>query len=830
MDLPTCPSCGASVLDEDAADCPFCGASMSAAGSSASGKASGTKQSSQGPSSKKAPANKRTKRETVADDDPFDLERKQQTTKVIPLLRKPVKGKMFRVVCPMCDTPGFASSKVVGKEVKCRNPECLAPVFLVPNPDAKDHKSTEQEKPKEKQKSKLPLIAVVLLVVVSLGGGYYYLTRVPSGSHLSKPFDQFANQEKSKKPLPPTTKNKDNPHDANSKLKNGTSNPSPKSQKSAKAVQKEALETIVELSRVRENRSKPFSRRLAAEAYAVAGDIKSSQDQIVRIDSVSPLLPFYKIFPLIEIGWIQLKKKEVSGLKETLEQIEQLSKQIPEYGGRDTLDLAARLAAFWVAAGKEELAVTLIKKYQKKNSLAQLSAYLQIARETNQYDFEALIDLHQQWDSPQWVAVTLILIAKGYPQEALNWAAIAPEAMDRTEAVTEWALSQVEQSASQKQKPEISLIQSAESKLSSTGSAYMYVLCAKKLISLKLPKAAQTFLEKSKSLLASIPVPAPITLGNIKAVNNLILPLDTPLKMFAQTNLQIACAESELGKKTEAAKFLNNAVQSIRATAPSVDAVQNKLNETSNFDFKDQIKDALNLSSNDRVRRGINNYRKQLRNLKSAAENRLALLVQLLSQASRSQLATDAWKIALKSQETSDINLKDALLQSSLPAVIIQSLDQNNNELVSQIKKTLNDKVPGLLKEDLLINQVTSLVKNGRPEQAAHEINQSDLKKAWKGQLSLQLLSILINETQFEQAIQFITALDDPILREDMLNTLSATSAIEGNISAVEKLLEGNLYTPTEKISGYLGLICGIQAQPNGQLETSAPKAQPKNL
>lgn len=830
MDLPTCPSCGASVLDEDSADCPFCGVSMSASGSPASGKASGTKQSSQEPSSKKAPANKRTKRETVADDDPFDLERQQQTTKVIPLLRKPVKGKMFRVVCPMCDTPGFASSKVVGKEVKCRNSECLAPVFLVPNTDAKDHKSTEQEKPKEKQKSKLPLIAVVLIVVVSLGGGYYYLTRVPSGSELSKPFDHSAISNASKNSFLTPTDNKTNSLDANSKLKNGTSNLSPKSQKSAKAVQKEALETIVELSRVRENRSKPFSRRLAAEAYAVSGDIKSSQEQIDRIDSVSPPLPFYKIFPLIEIGWSQLKEKETSGLKKTLEQTEQLAKQIPEYGGRDTLDLVARLAAFWVAAGKEEQAVSLIKRYQKKNSLAQLSAYLQIARETNQYDFEPLIDLHQQWDSPQWVAVTLILIAKGYPEEALNWAAIAPEPMDRTEAVTEWALSQVEQSAGQKQKPETSLIQSAESKLSLTGSAYMYARCARKLISLKLPKAAQTFVEKSKSLLASTPVPDPIILGSIKAVNNLILPLGTPLKMFAQTNLQIACAESELGKKTEAAKYLSNAVQSIRATAPSVDAVQNKLNETSNFNFKDQIKDALNLSSNDRVRRGINNYRKQLRNLKSAAENRLALLVQLLSQASRSQLATDAWKIALKSQETSDINLKDALLQSSLPAVIIQSVDQNNNELVSQIKKTLNDKVPGLLKEDLLINQVTSLVKNGRPEQAAHEINQSDLKKAWKGQLSLQLLSILINETQFEQAIQFITALKDPILREDMFNTLSAASAIKGNISTVEQLLQDNRYTLTEKISGYLGLICGIQAQPNGQLETSTPKAQPKNL
>ena len=28
MELPSCPSCGQSVLDDDAADCPFCGAAM----------------------------------------------------------------------------------------------------------------------------------------------------------------------------------------------------------------------------------------------------------------------------------------------------------------------------------------------------------------------------------------------------------------------------------------------------------------------------------------------------------------------------------------------------------------------------------------------------------------------------------------------------------------------------------------------------------------------------------------------------------------------------------------------------------------------------------
>ncbi|MCA9014037.1 MAG: hypothetical protein KDA77_01785, partial [Planctomycetaceae bacterium] len=257
------------------------------------------------PAAKPAPGQKpqltkRPKRETVSDDDPFELERQKQSGKVIPLLRKPEKGKMFRVVCPMCDTPGFASTKVVGKEVKCRNPECLAPVFLVPGPEAKERKSAEQVQPQEKKKSKLPLIVVLVVVIAALGGSYYKLTQVPDGSELAKPFDHKAISKASNKSfLTDNDKPKVNPLENKPQTNQQTTSKNNVTSVSPVAVQKEALEKIIELSRVQENRSKPFSRRLAAEAYAITGDIKTSHEQIDYIYSVSPPLPFYKIFPLI---------------------------------------------------------------------------------------------------------------------------------------------------------------------------------------------------------------------------------------------------------------------------------------------------------------------------------------------------------------------------------------------------------------------------------------------------------------------------------------------------------------------------------------------------
>lgn len=810
MDLPSCPSCGASVLDEDAAECPSCGASMTAKSTAKKPDAS-SKQPAKATPATPGTAGKRNRRETVSDDDPFELERQQQTSKVVPLLRKPVKGKMFRVVCPMCDTPGFASPKVAGKEVKCRNPECLAPVFLVPDTDAENRKTTEEPKTDANQKSKLPLILAIVASVTVIGGVYFYFTStVPDGSELAKPFDNpIIKNQSTKSMLPDKDKPIVNPL-ANDGQQTQSSNNNQKEPVSPEKAQKSALKSMVELSRTRDNRSKPFSRRLAAEAYAISGDLAGSREQIDRIDAVEPVLPFYKIFPLIEIGWLQLKQKDTVGLKKTLDETIELSKKIPEYGGRDSLDLVSRLSAFWVAAGNESAAEDLTSKYQAENSLAQLSAYLQIAHETNHYDFESLIDLHRRWNAPQSVATTLILISHNYDEAALNWAALSPDAMDRTEAVTQWSLAVLKQVVNQNKIPDIGLIQPAEMKLSATGNALMYARCARELATLKKPDSAKVFLSKSKSFLENVPVPAPMKLGSLKEIYTLKLPASAPLELTSQAYVQIACAEAELGEQAEANRFLKNAVQAIQATAPSLAAVQSKQNESSNFNFKEQIKDALNLDSNDRINRAIRDYRKQLNSLKSAAENRSILLVSLLSQAAKTELSASVWNIAQESQQAADVNLKEALLDSSLPATILDA-NQKNNDLTTQIKKALNDKIPALQKEDLLAQQTFFLVKNGKPEQAAHEINQSDLKKAWKGQLSLKLLSVLINESKFEQAIQFVTAIKDQVLREDMLNSIGAIAAIQNKVSEVTTVLESNVYTPTERISGYLGLVSGLQ-------------------
>src|SRR5690349_12284001 len=146
MDFRNCPSCKASVLEDDVEDCPFCGASMSGKPSSkpvaakpapqVKSTAAAKPQAAAAAGGAKSGAPTGAKRRPTPEElddgtDPFEVDTRS-IVKAPPVSPKPAKGRMQRVVCPMCETPGFISPQQVGKEVKCCNPQCLMPVFTVP--------------------------------------------------------------------------------------------------------------------------------------------------------------------------------------------------------------------------------------------------------------------------------------------------------------------------------------------------------------------------------------------------------------------------------------------------------------------------------------------------------------------------------------------------------------------------------------------------------------------------------------------------------------------------------------------------------------------------
>lgn len=151
MALTRCPSCKASVLDEDATECPFCGAPMDGGKPSAAAVADVPVAAPEKPKPKPKKAVR-----TSELGDPIDL------------APRPSKGRMERVVCPMCDTAGFAPEDVAGKPVRCMKPGCAVPVFVVPRRAA----PTTAAAPKKASNRGAIVIAAVTgtLIVGAIGG------------------------------------------------------------------------------------------------------------------------------------------------------------------------------------------------------------------------------------------------------------------------------------------------------------------------------------------------------------------------------------------------------------------------------------------------------------------------------------------------------------------------------------------------------------------------------------------------------------------------------------------------------------------------------------
>ncbi|MCH8830427.1 MAG: hypothetical protein IID45_12700, partial [Planctomycetes bacterium] len=154
MDLPSCPSCGQSVLDDDVEECPFCGSSMSETPTAAaiSPQKKAESRAVAEPVKTKSPSQPRTslvgkktagKPVDSGNDDPFAVDPTAKT-KAIPLHRKPEKGRRHAVKCPMCEITGYTARKAAGQDVRCSNPDCLVPIFTAPALESDDDSAAEE--------------------------------------------------------------------------------------------------------------------------------------------------------------------------------------------------------------------------------------------------------------------------------------------------------------------------------------------------------------------------------------------------------------------------------------------------------------------------------------------------------------------------------------------------------------------------------------------------------------------------------------------------------------------------------------------------------------
>ncbi|MGE0378056.1 MAG: hypothetical protein AB7Q45_21810, partial [Planctomycetaceae bacterium] len=576
MEFRKCPACEASVLEDDAVDCPFCGASMSgkpksvaamAAAAKPAGKTiakptgqSPTKQPAAAVSAKPAPGKQLATKSagaakaTVEEDaDPFDVD-----TSVIaqapPMAPRPVKGRMIRIVCPMCETPGFISPTMQGRDVKCCNPQCMVPVFKSPRPQ----RQVEQVEDTGGLSTKMLVGSSVVGLLLTAVLVYYFVLYKSGPARFVAPND----------PVVQTTE------PAASNAGSDEADPQAVSQNKARIslaeIQKQALILGIEAARERDgegNRSKPYCRRMMAEAYAQAGDLKEARHQIERLQRVTPE-PFYRVEPLVEIAWQQLAAGDRAGAGKTVGEAFEAATDLPPFG-RAPVTAVASIGAALAAVDRIDDAREVIRRLNRDDvkslSRERVAALVQIAFDLRLFDLDKLLQFSSldMATEPVAIAVTTGVSSQGDWKRAIAWAFAARDGVTQEDCLAAAAVVAGWEAGRTGKAAPVTAVTEAAKRFSAAGQSRVAAGVATGYLLRDDRSAATAALQEALALLENVPRPKAIPRPDVKRIHdadderNYGLPDAAPYRSAAVGAAQMARLQVLLGNNEAAwATFL----------------------------------------------------------------------------------------------------------------------------------------------------------------------------------------------------------------------------------------------------------------------------------
>lgn len=415
MDLPTCPHCGQSVLDDDAAECPFCGGAMDGSGKAA--------PPSPAPETKPAVTSSSSGGD---DDDPFALTGAPQPRKVIQCARKPIKGRTRKVVCPMCDRAGYIPRSAFGKQVRCANKECMVPVFTAESPDKAEEKVpmriSDEEAPvptaTDAAGSSKGSIAVkigggVVLIALGLGIAFYFQNQ--TGETQLPPPDI---------PIGSGGSDEDEPE-----VQGGDQNPVVE-KTDHDALARQVIAGMIEAARANDNQQRGHSRRLTGDAFLQLGDHENAEKEFKQMRVVSvrhrEKSDHYIVGPYTTRYWQLKAAGDAASAKAALDKAQPLADKIPLTGGLST-NFAVSLAAVMADAGQLDAAIQLVVNHQRDQTTG---TYYDGVRGTAWHITAEKLWQHSQpslsvlrvytWNDPLVTATVVGLALNGSWQSAIN--------------------------------------------------------------------------------------------------------------------------------------------------------------------------------------------------------------------------------------------------------------------------------------------------------------------------------------------------------------------------------------------------------------------------
>jgi hypothetical protein len=821
MDLPTCPSCGQSVLDDEAQDCPFCGSAMD--GSSA--KAGKPKTSKPKAKNKKpaAPAVNKGKRAAKPDDpssdDPFSVAQSPTAVKAIQCARKPVKGRLHRVVCPMCDTQGFVPKSAVGKQVKCANKECMVPVFTAPSDESEvktraparisDEAIASEKKLKEPSSQKNPMVmyGIVGAVLLAATMGLVFVLNRPSGEEerLNQSYDM----------------SKFDSVDDDDSESTGDTAPAVKDSAAEEGIDYrgkaiELVKKMVATSRENGNRDKAFCRRLTGDAWTRLQMPDEAKTEFAQMKVVAGQTrrntAYYRIEPLTAEYWKKRAAGDDTAAGKLLEDAKSLAGGIPTSGGV-ALNSAIALAAVLVDSDDVAGATALITSLQRDRSVAsQIDAVRHAAWVSTA---SALTDAGRlplpplevfSWNEPMMTAVGLQLATLGRWDSATQWCASLQglTAGDAFAAVAEQMMAENADVPVRE-----ALVTAADAKGTELALRTRAVLSQ--------GEAADAFWTNAADAASALSGATTMPMPDVAKVIAAKTPNLSAIRLQAESIADFAAACISKGDEAAAVKNIQIMYHLMTSTLPPTADIRKASNEIekSERQVQKRIGTELGLSDVGQVKTKFIAYRRGIDRFSRAAEERRLRLITMLARVVDRNGAS-----AVQQAMAADDGLRQEIGLDGLSGLLFVAAACSGQDLSEAltVDPSLTVLISGrtdAVAEFAAVDRLVAATQAYRTDGNATGVTELEAKKAssvpgLRAATAVYIVaSVADRATTPDVLFTTISELQDPALRESCYETVTRRLTRRGMLNEVLTALNGTILSPTQRLVAMYGAVRG---------------------
>jgi hypothetical protein len=830
MDFRTCSACKASILEDDVDDCPFCGASLSgksakpkapapAAGTKPAAKPTGTKPAGKPATtaSKAASAKPAATRRTDADDEGEDADPFEVDTSAVrdahPISPKRTKTTPVPVTCPMCETSGFISPRLAGKEVKCCNPDCMVPVFKAPPLPKKEEVVVETPQGMT-MASKITMGVMGLMLLIGAGIIYSMVTGGDDGDDVVVTNPTHPVNDDNGDPPDPENPGEETPAEA----------AGPKY--TLDFIQTESLaEMARQAQRTSDNRSPPFGRQMVAETHFILGDDSSGREELVQLRGASRGKLYFDIAPLAELAWRHFEQGDDAAANAVLDEAMAASVNLPTVS-RQSLDDASLLCAALGRAERWEDALGIVRQQRTLEPRGRTSALWRGALEFKSFDFSEEFDRPYLMGMPDSlsVAITRTMCARGAWDEAWTWTTKVDGEDVRHNCQAAWAAAVTITAHRSGDAELLTRLDAAIAAGDPVGQARMWAAIADGHLLAEKTAEAEAALASAVAALQAVPTPPVAEVPSMRAIHDSRgrpfegLTDPAPFRSLGLAWADVGHMHVALGHSEEAGAAFASGVAAMRGAVPSPVATQALVNECRSQET--EVKSRLAAAGvSDASRTGFFQYRGQCEALHQLAARRFEEQVALLMRAANLGLVEEAWQIVHEGDSSElPANEREPWRTSSIPARIIGIAGRAGNQaIIDDITSTITPP-PRPTSLDRLHYFLLGVNSGTTIQQISDEFSKyysdSSVDEDALDAVFLKTVSTVHEARGLAPAIELAGKAGEarPPVVEDAFRLLSSLAVVSGKQDEIwdAYLRQRGKLSVTEKVAVFRGLIDGI--------------------